>query len=93
MRDTDRKTARDMIANKGYKEVGIIHEMPGPLFWGKEVEILYEDMDGRLCECRAKDVAPGPFNSEYFIATNGPAKGNHMANVVAWRPLKEEAEK
>lgn len=92
MRDTDRKIARDMIANKGYKEVGIIHEMPGPLFWGKEVEILYEDMDGHLCGCHAKDVAPYLFNSECFIATNGPAKGNYMANVVAWKPLKGDAE-
>lgn len=88
MNNKSRKTARDLIQNHGWKELGIIHEMPGPLFWGKVVEILYEDMDGNLCQCRARDISCDAFTPEHFVAMNGPAKGNWMENVVAWRPVE-----
>lgn len=89
MRSKDRELARKMIAEEGWNELGIIHENPGPLFWGKEVRILYEDMDGQLCSCQALDTFE-EFRGERFTATTGPAKGNIMSNVVAWKELEEK---
>lgn len=59
------------------------------LVWNKEVEIIYQDMDGQPCKCNAICEKPN-FNNAYFRATDGMAKGNKMCDVIAYRPITKQ---
>ena len=91
MTEHDKSIARERIKTEGWNRYGLIDPIPSPLVWNKEVEILYEDMDGKPCQCRAI-YQHIPFGVDFFLATNGDAKGNRMSNVFAWRSIKEEVE-
>ena len=83
MTEENKRKCRAEIDKGGWLTLGIIEPTPSPLLWDKEVEIMYEDMDGYPCTCNAiyKYSAFG----SYFIATNGSAKGNRMCKVFAYR--------
>lgn len=87
----DKKRVRAEISkDKNWVVVdGILGENVSPLYWDKEVEIIYQDMDDRPCMCNAI-YKYGSYSSQYFVATNGPAKGNRMCCVIAYRPFKEK---
>ena len=87
MTEENKRKCRAEIEKGGWLKLGIIEPTPSPLLWDKEVEIMYEDMDGYPCTCNAiyKYSAFG----SYFIATNGSAKGNRMCKVFAYREIKE----
>lgn len=87
MTEENKRKCKAEIEKGGWLKLGIIEPNPSPLLWDKEVEIMYEDMDGYPCTCNAiyKYSAFG----SYFIATNGSAKGNRMCKVFAYREIKE----
>ena len=68
---------------------GILGEEVCALYWDKEVEIIYQDMDGQPCKCNAIYHFKN-FGNSYFEATNGMAKGNRMCGVIAYRPLEQK---
>ena len=68
---------------------GILGEEVSVLAWGEEVDIIYEDMDGHPCQCRAECIEPSMGRKAFFRATSGPAEGNRMCNVIAYRRRKE----
>lgn len=84
MTSENKKKMRELIEKEGWNKVGQIEENPSALLWDKEVEILYEDMDGQPCKCNAILVHQS-FNSDYFRAINGAASGNRMCGVFAYR--------
>lgn len=86
MTSENKQKMREMIKKENWNRVGQIEEQPSVLLWNKEVEILYEDMDGHPCKCNAIYVHENS-GGKYFRATNGPAKGNTMCGVFAFREL------
>lgn len=84
-----KKRVRQIIKEEGWERYGLIDDDPSPLLWEKEVEIMYVDMDGEPCRCRAIYHFE-PFCGNWFEATNGPAKGNHMGNVFAFKETEKE---
>ena len=89
MTEENKRRCREEIEKGGWHKLGIIEPDPSPLLWDKEVEIIYEDMDGQPCKCNAIYVYDA-FSSNYFRATDGAAKGNRMCGVVAYRELKDD---
>ncbi len=91
MTEENKRSVREEIAkDRNWIVVdGILGEPVSALVWDKEVEIIYEDMDGHPKKCRAiyNYVA---FSRSYFRATTGPAKGNRMCGVIAYRPIRED---
>lgn len=86
MTSENKKLCRDIIAKEGWNKLGIIEECPSPLLWNKEVELMYEDMDGQPCICNAIYEHDSWHNC--FVAINGVAKGNRMSNCIAYREVK-----
>ena len=84
MTEKNKAKMRKLIVDQGWNRYGQIEPIPSPLIWDKEVEILYEDMDGYPCQCRAIYVH-NSFSPDYFLALDSPAKGNRMRGVFAWR--------
>lgn len=87
----NKKRVREEIAKRKDWVVidGILGEEINALAWGKDCQIIYEDMDGQPCKCEAK-CEYKPFNGSRFRAINGPAKGNIMCGVIAYRILEED---
>lgn len=87
MTSENKRLCRDLIEKEGWNKLGIIEENPSALLWNKEVELMYEDMDGQPCRCNAIYVHK-EFGQKYFQATNGCAKGNRMSSCIAYREIK-----
>lgn|GEM_PF-855855 len=87
MTEERKEQMRELIQKEGWNRYGQIDPSPTPLIWNKEVEILYEDMDGYPCRCRAV-YEHHSFGKDYFRAMDGPAKGNKMCMVFAWRSIE-----
>ncbi|MDF2950512.1 MAG: hypothetical protein K0S18_95 [Anaerocolumna sp.] len=87
MTEENKKRCREEIELRNWNKLGIIEPNVSPLVWNKEVELMYEDMDGQPCRCNAIYVH-NSFGSDYFQATNGMAKGNRMSSCIAYRELK-----
>lgn len=80
-----KKICNEEINKNGWNKLGIIEPSPSVLVWNKEVLLMYEDMDGVPCTCRAKYVVDG--EGKYFVATDGAAIGNRMGNCIAYKDL------
>lgn len=90
MTNEKKKIVREKMEREGWHRYGIIDEDPDVLLWNKEMEIMYENMDGEPCQCKAiYQCKPAQWTG--FIATTGPAKGNYMGKVFAYREIKEES--
>lgn len=89
MTEQNKKICRDLIEKEGWSKLGIIEENPSPLLWNKEVELIYEDMDGQPCKCSAI-YEHDSFGHTCFRATNGAAKGNRMSACIAYKEIKEK---
>lgn len=87
MTEDNKAKMRELIEKEGWKRYGQIEPKPSVLLWNKEVEILYEDMDGQPCKCRAIYVHES-LKPNYFRAIDGDAKGNRMRGVFAYREVK-----
>ena len=85
MTSENKKICRDLIAKEGWNKLGIIEEDPSPLLWNEEVELMYEDMDGHPCRCKAIYEHDAWHNC--FVATNGTAKGNRMSGCIAYKEI------
>lgn len=84
--ENKRRVREELAKDKKWVVVdGTLGEEISPLVWDKEVEIIYQDMDGQPCKCNAMCEKPN-FNNAYFRATDGMAKGNRMSAVIAYRP-------
>jgi hypothetical protein len=81
-----KKICREMIEKQHWNKFGIVEEEPSPLLWNKEVEIMYEDMDGYPHICKAKYVVN--CCERRFIALDGPAKGNTMCRLIAYKEIE-----
>lgn len=86
MTEENKKRCREEIELRNWHKLGIIEENPSPLLWNKEVELMYEDMDGYPCVCNAIYVHDD-FGRIYFRATNGVASGNRMSSCIAYREI------
>ena len=88
MTEQDKDRCREEISKGGWHRVGQIEPEPDVLLWnkGKEVRIIYEDMDGRPCMCNA--LVKHENGSTYFRSTSGAAKGNRMCGVIAYKEIK-----
>lgn len=82
-----KKYCREKIKNEGWHRLGIIDDDPSSLLWGKNVMLMYENMDGDPCVCTATYIRDDW--SKYFRAVDGPAKGNRMANLIAYKEIGE----
>lgn len=86
MNSENKAEMRKLIDNpvSGWNRYGIIDEAPDVLHWNKEMEVLYEDMDGNPIKCKA--IYVHEFAKEpYFEATTGAAKTLRLMNVFAYR--------
>lgn len=83
MTEDMKKKCREKIEREGWHKLGILEPNPSPIFRNKEVELMYMNMDCAPCICTALYHSDA-FGS-YFIAMDGPAKGNQMYNLIAWR--------
>lgn len=94
MTEENKAKVRAVLADskERWNRYGQIEPNPSPLIWDKEVEIIYEDMDGYPCICKAI-YEHQSFGYAYFRATDGPAQGNRMSGVIAWRTLENETQK
>lgn len=59
---------------------GVLGEEVSALYWGKNVRIIYEDMDGQPQIC----VANYDYNKKRFIGVSDWVKGNFMCAVIAY---------
>lgn len=89
MMEENKERCRKEIEKGGWHKLGFIEPNPSCLLWNKEVEIMYQDMDGYPCTCNAILVHDS-FCNDYFRAINGAAKGNRMSAVIAYREIKED---
>lgn len=89
MNEENKRRCRKEIELRNWNKLGIIEESPSCLLWNKEVELMYEDMDGQPCTCKAIYVHES-FSPYYFKATSGMAKGNRMSGCIAYREIKED---
>lgn len=80
-----KEKCRELIENEGWHRIGIIDPNPSPLLWNKNVKLMYENMDGRPCVCTALYYHDERRN--YFEAVSGPAKGNKMCNLIAFKEI------
>ena len=85
MTEDNKARCREEIERRNWNRVGIIEPEP-ILFWDKEVSIIYENMDGQPCMCKA--LVKHENGNTYFRATNGDAKGNRMCGVIAYKEIK-----
>lgn len=83
MTEDMKKKCREKIEREGWHRLGILEPNPSFAFCNKEVELMYMNMDGAPCICTALYHSDA-FGS-YFRAMDGPAKGNRMCNLIAWR--------
>ena len=89
MTEEMKEKCREEIERGGWHKWGIIEPKVDPLSWDKVLDLMYEDMDGNPCICRAiyeRQVA----NSWFFRAIDGAAKGNRMSGVIAWRESENQ---
>jgi hypothetical protein len=87
MTEDMKKKCREKIEREGWHKLGIVEPKPSPLFRNKEVELMYMNMDGVACVCTSLYHCDA--FDDYFRAVDGPAKGNKMSNVIAWREKKK----
>ena len=80
----------DNPENNWQRYGSVIDDEPSVIYWhgDRELEIAYQDMDGYPVICRAIYNHP-TFSSPYFKAISGPAKGNHMSCVFAFREVED----
>jgi len=86
MTEENKRKCREIIEKESWNKIGVVEEKPSCLLWNKEVELMYEDMDGHPCKCNALYVHD--LCNDYFKATTGPAKGNRMCGLIAYREIK-----
>jgi hypothetical protein len=91
MTEDRKKECRVRVEKENWHKVGIIEPQPSVSYWNKEVEIMYEDMDGYPKTCKAIYVKPFA-STEYFKGTSGATNGNRMAKVIAWREINNNDE-
>lgn len=86
----DRLRMRTIVdVDDSWNRFGLIDDPPWISDKGKTFEIMYEDMDGRPCRCNAVWTETHVYGRYNFKAVNGPAKGNWMSNVFAYRYAEE----
>ena len=90
MTDEKKKICRRIIEEEGWHKLGIIEDEVDVLYWNKEIELLYEDMDGEPCRCIAVYECH-PAQPEYFRGVSGCVRNARMGNVIAWRPLTDRS--
>lgn len=81
----NKATARKIMAEEGFKRYGIVDDEPDVTLWNKDLEIMYEDMDGYPNRCIATYVCE-PATKSYF---RRKGDGARMVNVFAFKEIKE----
>ena len=81
----NKATARMIMAEEGFKRYGIVDDEPDVTLWNKDLEIMYEDMDGYPNRCIATYVCE-PATKSYF---RRKGDGARMVNVFAFKEIKE----
>ena len=89
MTSNEKALIRDKIEREGWNRYGIIDDEPSVLYWhgDKELEIMYEDMDGRPCFGRAVYIHE-TFGMPHFVGASGAIMNANMRNVFAWREVE-----
>jgi len=77
--------ARRIMAEEGFKRYGIVDDEPDVTLWNKDLEIMYEDMDGYPNRCIATYVCE-PATKSYF---RRKGDGARMVNVFAFKEITE----
>ena len=85
MNSENKRRCREEIEKRNWNKLGIVEEDPSPLLWNKEVELMYEDMDGQPCMCNA--IYEHDSFRSCFRAIDGAAKGNRMSGCIAYREI------
>ena len=80
----NKATARMIMAEEGFKRYGIVDDEPDVTLWNKDLEIMYEDMDGYPNRCIATYVCE-PATKSYF---RRKGDGARMVNVFAFKEIK-----
>lgn len=80
----EKERTRELIEREGWTIIHPACELPPP---NETVKLMYMDMDGHTCICRAHMVTP-PASREYWRGDSDPVKGNRMVGLIAW--IKEE---
>ena len=81
----NKATARKIMAEEGFKRYGIVDDEPDVTLWNKDLEIMYEDMDGYPNRCIATYVCE-PATKSYF---RRKSDGARMVDVFAFKEIKE----
>lgn len=81
----NKATARMIMAEEGFKRYGIVDDEPDVTLWNKDLEIMYEDMDGYPNRCIATYVCE-PATKSHF---RRKGDGARMSNVFAFKEITE----
>ena len=86
MTDENKKRLREEVEIGGWTIIWAGAVMPCALL-DEPCELLYEDMDGYVCQCDAiYTVDRSPYSYKpYFRGTSGAVKDAKMCNCIAWR--------
>lgn len=83
MTDEKKEYCRVVMLKEGFNGFHPACEEP---WYGEEVEILYEDMDGNPCRGTAKKVHDNiGYSSWYKGVSPSCIEGNRMVNLIAWK--------